>query len=77
MSNEDYNFFGLTGHGAASLEAELRVRSGKPSTIIDILKIVDNCIEKQKNEEKDLHNLGMLDGMLVIQAAVNGNPWPL
>ncbi len=43
----------------------------------EILKIIDNCLEKQKEKEMDLHNLGMLDGMLVIQAAVNENPWPL
>ena len=43
----------------------------------EILKTIHECIEKQKEEEMDLHNIGMLDGMLVIQAAVNGNPWPL
>ena len=43
----------------------------------EILKIIHECIEKQKEEGCDLHNLGMLDGMRVIEAVVNGNPWPL
>ena len=53
---------------------------GRNETLLtarQILKVIDDCLKKQKEEESDLHNLGMLDGMLVIQAAVNGRPWPL
>lgn len=77
MGKEIYNFFGLTGYGASQLEQDRLVKDNKPSTVKEILEIVDNCIEQQKEKEMDLHNIGMLDGMLVIQAAVNGKPWPL
>lgn len=85
MSNEHYNFFGLTSHGADMIEEESRRKDGKPCTVRAILKIIDDCFEKQKEmyynskdrKRSDLHDRGMLDGMLVIQAAVNGNPWPL
>ena len=51
-----------------------------PDDLKEVKRLIYNLTEQQKlvaGEESDLHNLGMLDGMLVIQAAVEGNPWPL
>ncbi len=77
MSNEHYNHYSLTAAGARDLDRRERVEKGIPSDIKAVLKVIDECLEKQKEEGSDLHNLGMLDGMRVIQEVVNGNPWPL
>ncbi len=77
MSNKHYNHYGLTAYGARDLGRRDRAEKGIPSDIKHVLAIIDDCLEKQKQKGTDLHNLGMLDGMLVIQAVVNGNPWPL
>ena len=77
MSDEHYNHYGLTAYGARDLDRRDRVKKGIPSSIEHVLAIIDDCVEKQKEEGCDIHNLGMLDGMRVIQAVVNGNPWPL
>ena len=78
MSDEHYNHYGLTAYGARDLDRRDRVERGIPSDIQHVLKIIDECVEKLKGDkELDLHGLGMLDGMLVIQSVANGNPWPL
>lgn len=81
MCNANYNFFGLTGQGAAKLKQP----GSESKTSEEILKIIDDCVEKQKKGISDpednltyyLRDRARLDGMLVIQAAANGRPWPL
>jgi len=49
-----------------------------PENKKEIQQIIYDLIEEQKaKEDPEIHDLGMLDGMLVIECAINGMPWPL
>lgn len=48
--------------------------------LIETQKLMHEIIEQRKNlidEEFDIYDQGMLDGMIVMEAAINGKPWPL
>ncbi len=80
MSDEHYNHYGLTAYGARDLDRRDRVKRGIPSDIQHVLKIIDDLVESQKEicaENKESLSYATLDGLMMAQAAANGNPWPL